>query len=422
MLDSKLKNIIDQIYSIPNAPFSISPRNEYIKEAISKASLEYTETPYYIYTKLSNGNGRKIIFMSHLDHPGFVFKNSKEAIAFGSLYLDKVKNLKPISVFNSNGKYLGDVTISKVHGRDESLVQVDSSFDIPKNSQGLWNVGNVRFEAEKIYGRSHDNDIATSILLNNLQKIENSEYEIYFLFTKHEEVLQQSSYAFSKDNPLNITTSDIVFNLESMKVYPTTENPEYSNLDYNSGVVLNVSEATCIYGQDFEGRNIAESIINKIVTENNLKIQRGMAGGTSDARLISAFGLTPNFITLNIPNEYKHNSNLSEIIPEEVLVTDVLVLETIIKKIIETKILNEMENQFDIANKVKKEFKNFEAEITSQYLSINNRLHISNMGIVKRNHYYPENILELVNDIFCKIHSYLRYFHSRKTPTVISKK
>jgi putative aminopeptidase FrvX len=422
MLDSKLKNVIEQLYAIPNAPFTVGHRSKYIKESILRASLEYVETPYYIYTKLSNGNGRKIIFMSHLDHPGFVFKNSREATAFGSLYLDKVKNLKPISVFNPNGEYIGDVSITKVYGRDESLIEVDSEFDIPKNSQGLWNVGNVRVEEDKIYGRSHDNDIVTSILLNNLRRVESSEFEIYFLFTKHEEVLQQSSYAFSKVNPLNITHDDIVVNLESMKVYPTTDNPRYSRLDYNSGVVLNVSEATCIYGQNTSERNIAESLVNNISTEKNLSIQRGMAGGTSDARLISMFNLTPNLITLNIPNQFKHNTNDISIVPEEVLVNDVITLDTIIKSIVDGSATNIETNQFDISSEIKSQFPSFGRDVSQQYAGINRRLHISNTYIINRGHYYPQSILETVADMYWKALSYLIYFINRSRSVSVSKR
>ncbi len=422
MLDSKLKNIIEQLYSIPNAPFSVTHRSTYIKDAIRNASLENTETPYYIYTKLSNGKERKIVFMSHLDHPGFVFKNSKEATAFGSLYLDKVKKLKPISVFNPNGEYIGDVTITKVYGRDESLIEVESTFDIPKNSQGLWNVGTARFDEDKIYGRSHDNDIATSILLNNLQRIENSEFEIYFLFTKHEEVLQQSSYAFAKENPLEINKEDIVINLESMKVYPTTENPMYSKLDYNSGVVLNISEATCLYGQSFSERNIAESLVNNISTEKNLTVQRAMAGGTSDGRLISMFNLTPNLVTLNIPNQFKHNSNDINIVPEEVLVSDVLTLDTIIKSIIYGSNSNLETNQFDISSEVKRKYPNFGKEISKPYAQINRRLHISNTDIINRGHYYPQSIPETVADMYWKVLSYLVYFINSGKRVKVSKK
>ena len=50
-------------------------------------------------------------------------------------------------------------------------------------------------------------------------------------------------------------------------------------------------------------------MINNISEGENIQIQRGLAGGTTDARHIVEFGLTHNVVTLNIPNMYKHNTD-----------------------------------------------------------------------------------------------------------------
>ncbi|MBI2357024.1 hypothetical protein HYV12_03185 [Candidatus Dojkabacteria bacterium] len=424
MLDKRLRKIVKELYAIPNAPYSLKLRSEYIKLKIKDAGLEYKETPYYISAKLNHGEDRrkKILFISHLDHPGFVFKDSKEGIAFGSLYLDRLKNLKPLNIYSPEGKYLGDAEISKVYGRDESKVLINADFNIPKNSQGLWDVGDVTFDEINISGRSHDNDIATAILLNNMKRIESHDFDIIFLFTKHEEVLQQSSFHISKKNSLKLTGEDIVINLESMKVYPTTDDPQYSSLGYENGLVLNVSETTCIYSSKGDISNLSESLINNIVEGTGLNIQRGMAGGTSDARPLAIHGLTNNLVTLNVPNEFKHNSDGINVTAERVKIHDVISVDIIIRSILETPTLPLEPNSKDISKDIVKIYPNFNTQTSQSYIRINSRLDYAFRDVVKRGYYFPQSILDTLRDLYWKVISYIDYFVSGKgTNSTVSK-
>ena len=224
MLDKRLIKIIKEYYEIPSAPFCVGQKSEYIKSYLSNKSLEYEETPYYISSILREStNGKRILFFSHLDHPGFIFRNSRGGIALGTLYLDRITEYAPISIYSPQGKYLGDVELKRAYGLGNRDIEVSSDFNIPKNSQGLWNTGETKFTDSKILGRSHDNDIATCLMLYNIDNVSKGEYGIQYIFTKYEEVLQQSSYNISRNNSLNISRDDIVVNLESMKVYPISK-------------------------------------------------------------------------------------------------------------------------------------------------------------------------------------------------------
>lgn len=420
MLDNRFKQIVDELYSIPNAPFSIKLRTKYITTFLEKSGFEFEDTPYYIKASLNKvKDGNRIFFISHLDHPGFIFKNNRKGIAFGSLYLHQGKEYKPISIFSPKGIYIGDAKLLKAYGRDESKVSIQADFPVPINSQGLWNVGNVKFDEEKIYGRSHDNDIATALMLYNIGIAKNTEYEIVYVFTKHEEVLQQSSFNIAKNNSLNITSKDMVINLESMKVYSTTNIDKYSKLDYFSGPVLNISETTTFYSKT--NINLAESLVNNISNELKIRLQRGLSGGTSDSRPISELNLTNNIVTLNIPNEFKHNSDGEIIRAEEILIKDVNVVSELIEKVIKSKTLSAKPNINDISQEISKETI---VKIESQsYLGINQRLDLAFRNIVKRGYYYPTSIIEYIKDIFWKVASYSVYLlQSSKRNIHVSKK
>ncbi len=404
MLDNRLKKIIREYYDIPAAPFCINQKSEYIKSYLSDNGLEYEETPYYISSIVREGtNAKRVIFFSHLDHPGFIFKNSREGIAMGTLYLDRINEYAPISVYSPSGKYLGDVELKKAFGLGNRDVEISSDFDIPKNSQGLWNTGKTVFTDTKILGRSHDNDIVTCLMLNSIEDIVEGEYGIQFVFTKHEEVLQQSSFNISRNNSLNISEDDIVINLESMKVYPITKKKKYSNLNYEDGPILNISEKSCLYNK--ETNNLAESMINNISDQENIDIQRGLAGGTTDARHIVEFGLTGNIVTLNVPNRYKHNTDGSIIRPEEVLIKDVLSVSNILKSIMSSSGLDLSENSKDIQVDSIKEV----IEERKSLNILNRRLDIASHDIVRRGYYFSENIIDSIKDFYWKSLSYLYY-------------
>ena len=405
MLDKGLERIIREYYDIPAAPFSVQQKSEYIKEFLEEKGLKYEETDYYISSVINEGKAdRKILFLSHLDHPGFIFKNSTEGIALGTLYLDRIKEYAPISVYSPLGKYLGDVKIKSTSGLGNRNVQFKSNFDIPKNSQGLWSVADTHFTKERILGRSNDNDIATVLMLYNVEKVTDSKYQIQYVFTKHEEVLQQSSFNLSKNDSLEIKKDDIVVNLESMKVYPITKIEEFSKLNYEDGPVLNISEKSCIYNT--EGRNIAESMINNICEEKSIKIQRGFAGGTTDARSIVDFNLTNNVVTLNIPNRYKHNTDGKKIRAEEVYINDVNAVSEIIRSILSSNDLDFSKNNNDLPlEKIKDLVKS-----RKRLYILNNRLDIASRDIIRRGYYYPQNILDILKDFYWKSLSYLYYF------------
>lgn len=404
MLDKKLIKIIKEYYEIPSAPFCVGQKSEYIKSYLSNKGLEYEETPYYISSILREStNGKRILFFSHLDHPGFIFRNSRGGIALGTLYLDRITEYAPISIYSPQGKYLGDVELKRAYGLGNRDIEVSSDFNIPKNSQGLWNTGETKFTDSKILGRSHDNDIATCLMLYNIDNVSKGEYGIQYIFTKYEEVLQQSSYNISRNNSLNISRDDIVVNLESMKVYPISKDGKYSNLNYKDGPILNISEKSCLYNT--QERNLAESMINNISEGENIQIQRGLAGGTTDARHIVEFGLTHNVVTLNIPNMYKHNTDGESIRPEEVSTKDVLSVSEIIRNILSSNDLDFSENSKDIKSDFYKEL----IEKRKSLNILNRRLDIASYDIARRGYYFPESILDSVKDSFWKSLSYIYY-------------
>jgi putative aminopeptidase FrvX len=418
MLDKNLQKIIEELSRIPNAPFSLIPRTQYVMRKLTDAGLEVEDTPYYILGKTGNPKAeRKLVIMSHLDHPGFIFRNSTEAIAFGTLYFDKLdlKKLPPLNIHTADGHFLGKANITDVFGRDYSRVKVKGHFKIPKNSQGQWDVGTARISEERVEALSNDNDIVTSVLLSIAQPLPQSDWGIYFLFTKHEEVIQQSSYEIAAKNLLDLSENDLVINLESMKAYSLVDSGEFERLSYERGVVLNVSEKDSVYGASFpNSRNLAESLVNNTAEKEGVEIQRGIAGGSSDAWTFSESGITPSIVTLNIPNQFKHNVDNENVVAEVVATKDVVALQKILREAIEGVPNGGIpENSEDISLQMKQKYPHLNDKRFIR--TVNDRLRIRFKDVIRRGYYFPVSISDHIQDLFNTLISYLSYIISRKT-------
>jgi putative aminopeptidase FrvX len=418
MLDKKLQEIVEELSRIPNAPFSLTARTKYVMQKLADTGLEVEDSPYYILAKTGNPQAeRKLVVMSHLDHPGFIFRNSSEAIAFGTLYFDKLdlKRLPSLNVYTREGNFLGKAYITDVFGRDYSRVRVRADFEIPRNSQGQWDLGTARISEERVEALSNDNDIVTSVLLSIAQPLPQSDWGVYFLFTKHEEVIQQSSYEIAVKNLLDLTEKDLIINLESMKVYSLLDSTEFNGFSYEGGVVLNVSEKDSIYGtKSPDRRNLAESLVNNIVEKERIEIQRGLTGGSSDAWTFSEAGFTPNIVTLNIPNQYKHNVDNENVVAEAVATKDVIALEKILRSILSSLPNADIpENPKDISLQIKQKYSHLNDKRFIK--AVNDRLRIRFKDVIRRGYYFPVSVPDYIQDLFNISISYLSYMINRRT-------
>lgn len=246
----------------------------------------------------------------------------------------------------------------------------------------------------------------------------NPNYQIIFVFTLYEEVAQNSSFALAKENTLGLKDSDIIINLESMKSYNLEKT--FSNaprVDYKSGLILNISEKGCLYGNYSKNqRNLAEDLLQNTAKDLKLKIQSGIAGGSSDARPFSEAHITPNIVTLNVPNRNKHNvTPKGELVPESVQKSDVESMHQLLKSIIEAapEISSIKENSASISLKAKQAEAAQDKIMMKAKTRLNERLHIAYKAKAKRRYFYPESITDQISDFSYKILSYISYFLSK---------
>ena len=425
--NTEIENIIgifEEYQKVPNVPFLPKFNSKFIRYYLKQKGIKYYEDPYTIIvnSKPSNEQNievKKIIFMAHLDHPGIVLKDTENGVMMGLNEPKKLtqlinKNPIPIIVYNPNGDFLGKALVIKFDNDFKQRVKIKSDFVISKNSFGHFDIPRFSEDTEKIYGYNADDGIMVSILLSNILKRIESKYDIYFVFNKHEEVFQISSWNMAKRNPLNIEKDDIIINLECLKT-TSVNSKKYPVIGYENGPVLQLSNKGCLFGYKNPGPNLSELLVKKIANENNLPIQVGLINDSCDSRSFTQFGITPNICTITIPNKYKHDgADDGEIRPEEIFKKDVECVDKLLEKIISSdpQDLSNL-NSESLSEKIKQNDDITDEKLMKHKKKINERLDIAYRDIIKRGYFYPEKPCDRVSDFILKGLSYINYLFNK---------
>lgn len=425
--NTEIKNIIkifEEYQKVPNVPFLPQFTSKFIKYYLEKENVEYYENAYTIIinsqpTKDQNTETKKMVFMAHMDHPGIVIKDKENGIMMGlnepkelAQFIDQ--NPIQIIVYSPNGDFLGKARITKFNNDSKQRVKIKSDFDIPKNSYGHFDAPRFSEDNTKIYGYNADDGIMISILLNTVFKKLESKYDIYFVFNKHEEVFQISSWNLARWNSLDIEEDDIIINLECLKT--VSVNPDkYPVIGYENGPVLQLSNKGCLFGYKNPGPNFSELLVKKTAEKYSLPIQVGLINDSCDSRPFTQFGITSNICTITIPNKYKHDgADDGNIRPEEIYKKDVEYVEELLEKIVMSDPNNVLNlNTDSLSEKVKQNDDLTDENLMKYKKKINERLDIAYKDIVKRGYFYPEKFIDHISDFILKVVSYINYLFNK---------
>ena len=346
-----MEKLLEEIAAIPDVPFLYRPVKDWAKNKLQGSNIEalsLAEDEFALYARIKKGKStRKIYVISHLDHPGIVFKNKDYGLPLGSVGYDKLGNydytrvirqqeIKPIllRIYSPNGKFQQKATVGHISTKNVvPIISVNSSLPISLNSFGIWDTSIFNKHAETIQMRNADNNAATVIavkLLLESRHLKNIDLEV--IFTYLEEVVQISSMAIAQRGTTpfgKITPESFIINLDPMEIETgETEQNLIRKLklkqpNYKDGLIIKANDRNLVYGLYFKETNQAEVLLNQGAREMNIPHQQTITCNSTDAKSFSLFSLTPNIATIAIPCRYKHNQGINgEFVPEEVMQRD----------------------------------------------------------------------------------------------------
>lgn len=383
-MKSALKHL-QNLSALESTPFNTKERCMYICKLCKKHKVLFEETDEYVLLKptTTKGGGTKLIFVSHLDHPGIIVNKTGNGYVLGSV----LENL------NEKKSLVGVKLKSKNNQKQFTVVQ-QNQFKIktgqkPSCANTILKLDISGYKSNKdfIKALALDNDAPTSVLLKLIPKFNELQknYSVYFLFTKVEEIHQLSAYKFAKLNPIGINSKDFIFNLECKEI--TT--------NYGGEIVVHKAESFLDYGYMFNNSNLSTDLIRK-----NSRINISKTLGSTDARAFSNFKLTPNIATISIRNYAKHNIKNGKIVLEKIVTNSLIELENLIVSISKT--------TPKYSQKFEKKF--FDKKAINNKIAIDERLLIAYKPWFKYGKVYPENIREKLEYSSYKYASYFTYY------------
>lgn len=424
---------ITQDYSqILSAPFLPQLRINFIKSFLRDFPFEIIENDYSLIVKVRGISSQKLVFMSHLDHPGIVVKNRHEGICLGSLFPERLlkiisqKGFVPLDIYSPEGKLITAGKLLGLGGDFHQKAILDIPVDVPPNSVACYQIGLFKEDKDFFHLYASDNDVPTICMLSLLQSLKSKpKLTLNFVFTFYEEVHQVSSFRLAWKNLLRLTPQDLVLNLECKKVENHSLNPAQNHLDYESGTVLQPSEKDCFYGYQFNSPNQLEKLVLSTCHRQKIKIQYGLGLGSTDARPFSNFKLTPNLCTLDVPNRFKHNcGEKGEVILEKIYKRDLYSMYQIIASLAavdQSFFIKTLDSKTPLlSNRFKKDDLITNPKAMSRKILLNYRLDFANKLKIINKKYYQTNFLTILLDSLLNLLSFPYYFLLWLVPYITS--
>lgn len=415
---TEIVSTFQQYQNVPNVPFLSRFTTTFVTNYLKSIGRHYEENKYGIVVKPIKKVADKptLLIISHLDHPGIVLKNGHKGIFMGLIgtkaLVDEVSTNKiPIKIFNPQGEYVGKGKIIEVDPSFKQKVKIETEVQVPTNSYGQFDIDYFSQDQENIYAYNADDGIAVATMLQVIRDESVTAYNVYYLFTTHEEVHQLSSWYYAKTNYFDLTEKDFIINLECLKIENIDNN--ISNANYNDGVVLQLSNTGCLFGYKNKGQNDAETLVKQVATTNGVRLQTGVIKDSCDSRPFTQFALTPNIVTLTIPNKHKHDGADDGKVTQEIIKKqDVSDFYKLLMACIETPV-EESNPSENITLKLKNNNSITNHTLMLNKALLNGRLEVAYFAALLRQHYYPENKIEELADSVLKVLSYIKYYTTK---------
>ena len=123
--DIKTLKYLKELSKIPSTPFLPKLRIDYITTKLKENNINFQINDYVIIAN-NNADGKfenkpKLVFMTHLDHPGMALNDEDTGQFFGSIGLSRLnktlakKDKIPIKVVDPENKTLGTANIKEIN-------------------------------------------------------------------------------------------------------------------------------------------------------------------------------------------------------------------------------------------------------------------------------------------------------------------
>lgn len=316
---------LTQFCSIPTAPF----REHLVMHAVDTfarqhRTLQSSRDPFGNTLLVRPGRDKtkkpRLIFVAHLDHPGFVAQemvNAKTVRADfrGGVMANFVRGAR-IRFFDAGREIVGKVieVTPDADGRaDFGSIRVPGR--VEPGAIGMFDVGKAVVKKGRLYSRCCDDLAGAASALVMLHEIASkpAKHDVGVLLTRGEEQGFIGALA-AVMHPKLLRPTDRVISIECSAEQPVAVQ--------GKGVVLRVGDRTSIFNSAFS-RFIFNVALELEAKDKSFKYQRAlMPGGTCEATVFDAWGYVSAAVCVPLGNYHNMDKLRERIAPEHVHLDD----------------------------------------------------------------------------------------------------
>jgi putative aminopeptidase FrvX len=262
----------------------------------------------------------RMIFVAHLDHPGFVAREMTDAKTLeadfrGGVLASLMRGAKA-RFFGADGEVLARViqTTADEHGRCTSAT-LRVSRPVQPDNIGMFDVGAGRVKAKRFHCRCCDDLAGAAAALVMLSELSTkpASVDVGVLLTRGEEQGFIGAIAAAQEGTL-LRKDDRIISIECSAEQPVARQGE--------GVVLRVGDKTSIFDSAFS-RFIFNAAQGLGESDKTFRFQRAlMPGGTCEATAFDAWGYTAAAVCVALGNYHNMDKPRERIAAEYVHLDD----------------------------------------------------------------------------------------------------
>ena len=321
--------ILHELCSIPTAPFVEHRVYEYVRafaRARKRLRLSTDRFGNRLLQLPGTSRGRRIVFVAHTDHPGFVARRmiepgTVEADFRGGVLREYVEGAK-VRFFDGEEQIAGVVVGTTPDKQRPTYpvrahVRVAGRRAVPAGAPGMFDVGVGRVRGGKFHSRVCDDLAGAAAALAMLDELHDARplrATVAVLLTRAEEVGFIGALAAAL-KPELLRRSDLVVSIECSAVQPFAPQGD--------GVIVRVGDRTSVFNSSLTYflTQQAEALVKE--APKSFKYQRAlMPGGSCEGTVFDAYGFTTAAACLPLGNYHNMDRQARRIAAEYVDVRD----------------------------------------------------------------------------------------------------
>lgn len=304
----ELLKLAERVLRLPTAPYHEQCVKAFVVEfcrALSGVRVEQDRLGNVIikYRRPQAGKPAPLVFVAHMDHPGFEMLGGNRAEFFGGVPKEMFAKGQGVRVYGANGMRRARIArFDAAPWPKRKLVELQTNSPLRKGDFGMWDVPAFRVMGDKLHATAIDDVLGTVVMLATLAEVSRRKLRahLWCAFTRAEEVGFAGAVALIREK--RIPKAALVVSIEMSKERPWAR--------IGHGPIVRVGDRSSIFDPT------ATALLLRVAgkcreCQSAFRAQRClMDGGSCEATAFVGFGYRAGGLCLPLGNYHNIGKDL----------------------------------------------------------------------------------------------------------------